>query len=360
MIWLLIILAIIILAYIDFIPRFRNGVLISLCIIFTVIVGMRTNDWNDTSFYWRAFVQHVQPIWDIEFTSKQHYLNDRGFLVINSLIKTFTSDRFVFFTSVAAITNLFLYKDLKTYTTFPIAGLLIYIGRFGLARNFMQIRAALAILIVIYAIKYLSNNDWKKYFFWIVIASTIHFSMVFAIPMYWINKLKLTSKRIIVLTLIAIVITIFLSHYIKDFATLVSFKYDIATAYTNENSEYTHGKSLANPMIYFQIFILWSYSLCEKKLIQSTPYYYVIRNGYFYSTILLILLSTFGTLSGRTSTIFATLEIFIIPNMCKIFKPKYQYVANLFVCLLALIFFYTFFSLFMTTHPSFKNPLILR
>lgn len=358
MVWVLIVIAIMILVLCDQSPRAQKRALCVLCIIFTINVGMRTNDWNDTSNYWASFSRYVKPIWDISLVHTDHFIEDKGFLFLNSLIKTVTSDRFLFFASIAGITNYFLYKDLMTYTAFPISGFIIYIGRFALNRNFMQIRAALAILMVMYAIKFISDRNWRKYFLWVALASTIHFSMVFAIPVYWINRLSLNKKRVIYLTILACIITYFLSNYFQNIITAISFRYSIATAYTSEHSEYTQGQGLSNPIIILQTTILWVYTLFEKQLSNRTPYYFTIRNAYFYSTILLILLSSFGVLSGRISTIFATLEIFMLPNLCKVFKPRYYYLIDLVIALFGLGFFYLYFSNFVAQHPSFDNPLI--
>ncbi|MDE6033373.1 MAG: EpsG family protein [Muribaculaceae bacterium] len=358
MIWLIVILCTITIAFIDGIPKARRVLLIILCAWFTVIVAIRTDDWNDTQSYWLVFHKLIHPVWSLsDIVTKNHYIDDKGFLLISSVIKTFTSDRFWFFGCIAAVTNFFLYKDLQKYSIYPLAGFFIYIGRFALSRNFMQIRAALAILIVIYAIKFIQNNDWKRYFLWMAIASSMHLSMVFAIPLYWINKIPLNAKRIISITIVALIITYFMAPLINSFATKISLSYDIATAYTKSTSEYAEGKGLANPMIYYQILILWVYSLLGNKLSKSTPYYQVIRNGYLYSTLILIILSSFGVLCARISTIFATLEIFILPNLCAIVPQRFRYFARLTICGVGLLLFYIYFGQFLINHPSFHNPL---
>lgn len=358
MAWIIILGLIIILAACDQSKRGQSYTLLVICVIFTIVIGLRSNIWNDTPTYWHTFKHFAKPIWDFSESRENHFFEDKGFLLLNSLIKTFTSDRFLFFSIIAGITNYFLYKDLMKYTVYPIAGFIVYLGRFGLGRNFMQIRAALAILMVIYAIRFISDRNWRKYFLWVALASTIHISMVIAIPVYWISKMNLNSKKIMVYTIAAIAVTYLLTPYIKHYTTLLSFQYDIATTYTNERSEYTAGKGLANPMIYYQVILLWVYSLNAGRLQRTTPYYTTIRDGYFYSTMILIIMSSFGTLSGRTSTIFATLEAFMLPNLCYIFTPKSRYWAELGIFIVGLCFFYLNFRSFLASHPSFGNLLI--
>lgn len=353
MIWVLIIAIILFLELFDQSPKGRLLVVAILCIIYTLIVGSRSNIWNDTPNYWSVFSDYAKPLWEVEKTRDSHFLSDKGYLILNSLIRSFTDNRFIFFTIIAGITNWLLYKNLKEYCVYPIAGLMVYIGRFGITRNFMQIRAAMAILIVTLAIKFVADRNLRKYLFWVLIASTIHFSMLLAIPLYWIKKLNLTPRKILIYCVGAIVIAWFYSEAIADSVSKLSIEYQIGLAYTMETSEYTEGKGLANGMIYFQMIVLLIYSFNERQLAHKTPYYYTIRDAYFLSTMLLILLASFGVLSGRSSTIFATMEIFILPALCKIGNLKYQYPQTVAVALLGLVFFYLKFHTFASEHPSF-------
>ena len=82
-------------------------------------------------------------------------------------------------------------------------------------------------------------------------------------------------------------------------------------------------------MIYFQVFLLLAYTFNEKKLRLTTPHYVTIRNAYFYSTLLLITLSCYTALSGRTSSMFATLEMVIIPSLVLMFHKRNRAIAYL-------------------------------
>ena len=64
------------------------------------------------------------------------------------------------------------------------------------------------------------------------------------------------------------------------------------------------------------------YTFLENKLAPITKYYYVIRDGYFYSTLILITFCSFTALSGRTSSMFATFEFSIIPSLVFLFEKK--------------------------------------
>ena len=63
----------------------------------------------------------------------------------------------------------------------------------------------------------------------------------------------------------------------------------------------------------------------EKPIRKITPYYDVFRNGYFYSTVLLIILYKFAIVSARTSTILATYEIVMVPMCLLALKNNIRY-----------------------------------
>lgn len=216
----------------------------------------------------------------------------------------------------------------------------VYISRFMLGRNMMQIRAALAIAVIVYAMRYVAEHNFKKYFIYIVIGSLLHYSILLALPFYWFNKIPLSRKTICLTIVGSLVIAALFSPFINDKVAAFSAVYNVATSYTDDTSSYTIGKGLSNPMIYFQIFILLVYTFLERRLANVAPYYHTFRNGYLYSTIILILMSSFATLSGRTSTIFATLEIFIIPAFFASFKPKGKLVVFLGIGVVVAGFFY--------------------
>ena len=68
----------------------------------------------------------------------------------------------------------------------------------------------------------------------------------------------------------------------------------------------------------------------------------MIRDGYFYSTLILICFCSFTALSGRTSSQFATLEFAIIPSLVYMFEKKERGYALIFmaIALLGIMYIY--------------------
>ena len=112
---------------------------------------------------------------------------------------------------------------------------------------------------------------------------------------------------------------------------------------------------LRNPMIYWQIFILFLFLLREKEISPQTPFYHMFRSGYFYSTLILILFCNYTALSGRTSTLFATFEIFMIPLIIYSSKGVSKISLSILFSIMFNYFFYTKYTETMKTIMEYYN-----
>lgn len=324
--------------------RVRYAILSISCIILILCTGLRSFRWNDTAVYAQSFLYYTNNIFNYSFSDTANGYTEKGFYFLSSIIKTFTSDCTIYFLIISFITFYFIKKSLRCYCIYPLIGLSVYIARFMLGRNMMQIRAALSIAIVVYALQYINKKKLYRFLFFAIISILIHTSMIIALPLYWINKIKITKYTILYCIIGAFLCTTIFSSFLVNKVTELSVIYDIATSYTNENSEFTIGLGIYNPMIYYQTIILLIFTYYDKNISHVLPYYTIIRNGYFYSTIILILFSSFSALSGRTSTIYATFEIFIIPSLILIFPPKYRFIGFIGTGGIVSIFFYLNYS----------------
>ena len=305
------------------------------CAVLAIGIGWRDLEWNDTAGYKIFFEQYTNDLINYSFSDKPFGYSEKGFYFLGVLAKTFTDDYRVYFLFIGALSMFFLYKDLKKYSLFPLLGLCAYLARFFMGRNLVQIRAGLAYLIIIWGIKYIHEKKMWHYILLVWIASLLHFSAWIALPLYFIhNWLPINKKTILVGLGIAFILGAFFQGPISAFVTDQAYDLNIATTYV-QDSYITRAKGLANPMIYFQCFLLLVYTFLVFYMAPINQYYYVIRDGYFYSTLILITFCSFTALSGRTSTMFATLEFSIIPSLVYLFDKK-ERVAALFLMGIAL------------------------
>lgn len=304
-----------------------NVSLIIICIVLAVGAGLRDKDfWFDTPQYLEAYRFDIKTLFDLNLSTHVTGYNDKGFIFLSSLLKTIYDNETFYLLIISLLTFVFLYIDFRKFSLYPLIGVAIYIARFFIGRNLMQIRAGLSIAIVVLCIYYVHEKKLIPYLIGIIVATLLHSTMIIVLPFYWINKLNITKKHVLLCIIASFLIAIFFAPtiklYVSDFAD--DFNY---TKYIESDSSKAYGFGLANPMIYYQCFILFMFTFYQEKIQDKCPYYFELRNAYLYSTILIIVLSQWAIASGRLSTIFATLEIGIIPSFLCLFGHKSRWFA---------------------------------
>ena len=309
----------------------RDNMLILACVVLAIGTGFRDiYFWPDTLVYAWSFQFHTPTIFDFSFSDKPYGYSEKGFYILQIISKTLIDNVTVFFLIISVISFYFLYKDFKQYSFFPLIGLCAYIARFLIGRNFIQIRAGLAYAILLLSIKYIFEKNWKRYFLIVFIAWLFHRSCIVAVPLYFVcNWINVKKSHVY----IAIAISFLVGFWGQDFIhTLVednASDLNVGERYTDAGGETKQivGLGMRNPMIYFQCFILLAYTLLEERLAPLNKYYYIIRNAYLYSTIILICFCSYKVLSARTSSMYATLEFVIIPSLIFMFNKKNRLLA---------------------------------
>ena len=302
------------------------------CVVLAFGIGYRDLAWADTDGYWLSFTRFTPSLFDYSISDKPFGYSERGFHFLGVIVKTFTNDYHIYFLFIGALSMFFLYKDLQKYSIFPLIGLCTYIARFFMGRNLVQIRAGLAYLIIIWGIRYIHEKKMWHYILLVFLCSLIHQSAWIALPLYFIcNWIHINKKHILIGLGIAFIVGGYFQEPISTF--VIDNASDLNVTTYTQGTYVTEAKGLANPIIYFQVILLLAYTFLEKRLVPVTTYYYVIRDGYFYSTLILICFCSFTALSGRTSSIFATLELSIVPSLVFLFEKKERNFAFLIMAL---------------------------
>lgn len=306
--------------------------------LMAITVAMRSNTVSDTRIYTLDFWHNTKSIWEWSVDAKPYGYFEKGFHVLGFIVKTFTTNEHVYFFFVVALTYLCLYKALIRYCSYPLIGMFVYACLFMLNRDFIQIRSSLAIMIIFSGIRYFHQRKAIKFFLVVFVAYQFHHMSILAIPFYIFNAYRFSKGQIILGIATAFVLAIaakgLIAHYVDVNASDVGY----GTYTTGGYRESELG--ILNPVIYMQLFILALYTYNEDKLKNLNAYYYTYRNGYFFSTLILITFSQYTALSGRTSTMFATFSLFIVSSFFDIFHKKNKALFFLFWGGILIGFFY--------------------
>lgn len=308
-------------------PYRKRQLLILTCVVLALGAGMRNHVvWPDTRVYTMGFQDYTPTLGSLSSIDTPFGYSEMGFFYIGVVVKTFTSNATAYLVVVSAITFFFLYLSFRKYAFYPFLGICAYLARFFTGRNLIQIRSGLAYAIILFGIQFITKRDWKRYFGLVFIAYFFHHSAVIAIPLYFISYINFRKWQIVAILALAFVIGGFFTGVLQNYIIDTSQDLDVATTYT-QGAFVEEAKGLANPLIYLQSFLLLAFTFNENRLKNRVPHYYTIRVAYLYSTFILTAFSMFTALSGRTSTMFATLEFVIIPSLVYMFDKRNRWIA---------------------------------
>lgn len=327
--------------YFDTLPTLRRKPwFIVLFVILVCTIGFRSiGGWIDTvGVYVPAFISKTNTLDSFSFDDKAFGYTERGFYFLSVLAKSIYDDPQFYLLFIGLLSMSFLFPFIWKSSPLPFLGVWIYTARFLLGRDMNQIRAGLAISMVMFFTYFLVKHKYIKYILAVGLAFYIHSSVVLTLPIILLEKIRPKRRTIYIGILLAFIVAILAGDTIQQMIAESSLAQEWASSYIDDKSDQSFASTLANPLIYFQVFLLFIFTNMERQLAVKFPYYYVLRNGYFYSTVLLIVLYKFAILAGRTSTILATFEIAIIP-MIVFASQRYKWFwYSLFFVLLTFVF----------------------
>lgn len=302
--------------------KMRSLILLLSCLILAYLAGTRDPSlWSDTFNYIADFL-FANDIFNFSFSDPIIGYVEGGFHFLVVIIKSFTDNSTTYLVVVSLLSFYFIYKGLQRYSIYPMLGLCIYISRFMIGRNMMQIRSCLAIAIIISFTYLVKEKKWWAYFFVLLLCYNLHHSSLVAAPLLFlcVRGYSFSQKQIYWGIIFSLIIAQFFGGVVKSWVTSSDYIMNMADTYIEETSEKAYANDLTNPVIWFQTIVLLMFTYYEERLKKATSYYYILRNAYFISTVMLIVLCQYAVVAGRTSTLFATYECMIIPLFFTLFR----------------------------------------
>lgn len=144
---------------------------------------------TDTSHYYEYF-SHL----DIEDVRGTEY----GWFLINYLCKNIFNSYTLFLGIVATLTFIFISKAIFDNSKNIAFSLFLYIVLYFYFNSFNISRQILAASIFLFATRYILQQNFGKYLFWILISTSIHTSAIITLPFFFIGRIKSFSKLIII------------------------------------------------------------------------------------------------------------------------------------------------------------------
>jgi hypothetical protein len=236
-----------------------------------------------------------------------------GFWLINKLVACVTTNSVWIFIISAFIFSYFTFHAIYEQSVNPAFSILLLVITTHYFIYINQMRQYLAIAIFLYSIKYIQKRRLLHYIILILLAATLHKSILIVIPLYFVQYLRLNWK--FVFPLIGGIWA--LSPFLKSIFQFLVLHTSYGRFY---QTEYNNGKGslfYIIECIIILIFEYWALSISK----QQKPLY----DFYINCQILAVLFAAFFgfiPLLDRVMNIFTFVQLISLPAFCSLIIRK--------------------------------------
>lgn len=261
---------------------------------------------------------------------------EKGYILLNKITLFFTKDYVGIFLITSFIFCFFIYLAIYQQSKKPWLSIFIFITSTLYFISMNLVRQSITIAIFFYSIKYIVDRNFKKYLFFILIASSIHQTALIFIPVYFIVNFKISFKRFLILYVGLEVLVPLFKGVIYNFISTTKYAYYIGSIY--DNSETT----IVAPLISLVIVLIGYYYLNKDTNIQDR-YYRVYLNIQILATLISTALGVFP-LSLRIFVDFEYIQLLFIPSIVSREKNKF-YKTSLLIGIILCYSFYCYYTI---------------
>lgn len=245
-----------------------------------------------------------------------------GFVLVASQLKFFNVAGFYFLLVIASIGIGLKIFAIRMYAPFAALSLAVYLSKYFVLQDMVQIRAGVATAIFLLSIKYIKKRNFIAFSLSIAFACLFHYSALIYIIIYFISSNRLTIRL-----LFFVMIGVLLINY---FYGLNIFFINLAANYFNKVKINMELISILDPMEFKNLnielilnCIIFSLFLYYSKLLAFKYQYFEIwfksySLGIFFSLFFL----QFPVFSFRISEMLLVTSIFIFPLIIVLFRDR--------------------------------------
>lgn len=240
-----------------------------------------------------------------------------GFSRINELVKiifnSYTVLLFIFSSIIYYLQTKTIY-NLSPYKLFS----LFFLWSIFFA-NVFYIRQTIAIVILLYSLKYIQHKKFFYFFLCVLIASQFHRVAFVFIPAYFLYHMKLSVKKMLIFLAISVsfsgLISVLFSSYSNLFGPIIQNKLEVYLALGEDKDTMTETsfaalllRGVANKLFVFVLLVL-----ALKLNIEDMKKYIGLLNIYWFGIILYFSTVSVSIVFVRFSFPYDMIQIFLIP-----------------------------------------------
>lgn len=186
--------------------RSKQGALFITLLCMVLFAGLRDPVvGTDTRSYVRSFMNFDDEL--PQGTLYEVLQDEPGYALLQLVLKWLSTDSWVLLCGVAAICYFLTLRAIERYSANKVLSLFIYITLGYYTFCFNAARQAIALAIFLTAIPYILERRFVRYTIIVLIAAMFHKSVVIALPLYFLFRMRYSWKSLTLLCLSAIAIS---------------------------------------------------------------------------------------------------------------------------------------------------------
>jgi hypothetical protein len=271
---------------------------------------------------------------DSESSNEENSRIEMGYLYLNKIVKYIFNDFKVLTLIHAFLIVIFLHLSLKKFRFYTFSFLLFILAQTGYIFIVNGMRQGLAMAVFFYSCKYIQNREFLKYFICLLLAGSMHLSVLFLFPLYFLLTIKLKYYTYILIQFITLGL----------FITRIVDKFLISVMEMTPYAHYIYSVYMGSVFKTGYSFLIMRIGACFlliyfKKLMFLYPKYLVYFNLYFICIIFQDLFANTMILYRMTHylswSVFIVLPLFLSSN----FSHYSSRIAKGFVLCMYMLFF---------------------
>ncbi|AMC10856.1 hypothetical protein Lupro_06190 [Lutibacter profundi] len=330
--------------------KISNYYKVLIFIALTLFAGFRSiSVGSDTNMYANRFERQYLSFMEL---MTQHTRIEIGYRFLEYIASLFSHQYVAILLVTASVVLFFQLKGIYKLSENRAISIFVFIT-FGIYTYvFNGARQALAAGVFVYAIVFLVQGKFKKYVFWILIASFFHKSVIFGIPLYFLFRTKFSTKLFFFLIMATVVVIAFFNVFM-GYMTLFSEQYA-----KYQDIEATGGAYLT---LAFTLLSLFFVLIRPKILTRFKKTYDVYLNMFLFGTMVYVIVYFSGAYieMTRLALYYILTAMFIWPIIFKSLQQKEIALVFVFFIVVHIFFFYIFIGEMASLNPYIVNPQIL-
>ena len=313
--------------------RFSKPFLVVLILILCLIATYRDSNLPDYESYYNFAMNYTD---DERFEPSIFLIRD----ISNYLSCSF----YMFFFIYALISVTLKALAIHRLTNYVVLSFVAYMALDFPIHEMIQMRAAVAMGIVLLGIPYIYEKKIVQYFTIISIATLFHYTSLLALPLYFLNARNIDVRKEIILIVICFIIgtikiriTYVIGYIPIDFVQHLYHMYEQASLFGNDESVFSL-------MIMFLLVIQFLLLLNAEKISMANKYIFLLVKMQTISLCSFFLLNEMPIIGVRVSEFYRIAYIISIPLLVCLFKQ--QVIGKIVVVIICSIFYIRLLSLY--------------